>query len=139
MTACKCGRETLHCPFCGCGTVYGRSTLTRVVDGVEVFSYRCRKCSKLFDDLSRELCSSPLLASRYNKPIETKIDKEIEKMSMSERLAFAHKKLRHIQGVGVATKHNKEPTASIANIITEGNEFERELEASQLKTEGGES
>jgi hypothetical protein len=73
ITECQCGRVTLHCPYCGCATVAGLSSLKRIVDGADVYSYRCRKCGKVFDDLVRQMCQAPdIHAARYKK-LATKV------------------------------------------------------------------
>lgn len=74
---CLCGRQAdrLHCPHCGCATVYGLASKTDIVtrDSGEVIKlrvYRCRKCSAVFnDDEWRFRCTAPppLLGHRAEK------------------------------------------------------------------------
>lgn len=71
---CICGRaaDKLHCPKCGCATVYGlaskRDYITRQ-DGIvaELRVYRCRKCTAVFNDNDWQLgCTAP--PAQYGRP-----------------------------------------------------------------------
>lgn len=86
---CKCGRTSLHCPHCGCGTCYAVARLTRVVDDTTIYSYRCRKCGRIFDDLALELCSAPHKSERYTQRIVAKLDKAVEGMTHEQRKQHA--------------------------------------------------
>jgi hypothetical protein len=75
MTECQCGRDKnkLHCPFCGYAGIAGQAKLTREVDGITIYSYRCRKCARVFDDLSKERCVAPHWSSTHAKKLEDKM------------------------------------------------------------------
>jgi hypothetical protein len=64
---CLCGRAAfkIHCPQCGCATVYGLASRADVVTRpngttVTLRVYRCRKCTHLFNDDEWQLhCQAP--------------------------------------------------------------------------------
>jgi hypothetical protein len=89
MTECQCGRDKdkLHCPNCGYAGIAGQAKLTRVVDGVTIYSYRCRKCARVFDDLSKARCVAPHVSeirSKKAKPPSGPLPDYIKKL-MYER------------------------------------------------------
>lgn len=63
---CSCGRDLnkVHCPHCGCATVYGLAKqtdkITRSDMSVQLLRvYRCRKCAGVFNDDDRTRCVAP--------------------------------------------------------------------------------
>jgi len=71
-TWCRCGKpaKRVHCPACGSLTVYGlpsRAEWKTLPGGteIEVMSYRCRRCSHIFNDFEWMLqCEAPKLENK---------------------------------------------------------------------------
>ena len=104
---CKCGRNEakLHCPYCGNATVVARPSMARVVDNINIMSYRCRRCGKIFDDIARELCSAPPPVSRsVEHKMSVKVDAAVAVLPREDRLKWVQDRLRGMQ----ASKSTKE-------------------------------
>lgn len=96
---CRCGRVGLHCPRCGYKTVYGLAKNTRELEGVLVYSYRCRKCGKVFDDTHLSLCSATSLAASYTNKVVEQVKAVLpENATRAERLAWVHEQLSKHNG-----------------------------------------
>jgi hypothetical protein len=115
MSACQCGRTGMHCPFCGCATLYGRASLEREVDGVVVRSYRCRKCARVFDDITRESCSAPHPAEAHSKRLANKVEQVLPlDWTPAQRLAWTKEQLLARQSVRkrAIAELDKEPSVA---------------------------
>lgn len=98
---CVCTRNAnkIHCPHCGCATVYGLASridkVTRSDNSIASLRvYRCRKCACTFNDDDWQLrCTAPLPA--YGKP-KAQTTQRVQYGSLDEAPEFARNALAEV-------------------------------------------
>jgi hypothetical protein len=119
IVPCSCGRlsNKIHCPYCGCYTVYGsvKKKITRSDTNTGVITeyavYRCVKCARFFDDYQwQNECTAPEFKLKRNR--------KLEMLAQSNQIAIAHaQQMRKQHGLAEKKEETKKEEKEIQKEI----------------------